>query len=1186
MNNSSILEINLLGPVEITANGRPLTITRKIERALLYILAGKHSAISRTAIIDMIWPDDDTLDTRAALRTALSRLRKALPDREFLITEMDQVSLDLDRSRVDHHAFSTYYQSLKNLLSIYQENRPLPSQICEQIKNAIDLWHGETFIMGDDLTNYPEVENWRKFTARLLVRQRQLLERRLAAHYYAAGQLDLALNLYVELSRAELADVSFHITVIDILTKLGRLQNAIDYCDGLEHRYEHTYNAPLPDALLKRCEYAKILFDTSQARSRQDWPVPFTMNLQFVGRQSELQMLRQMYFRGGLVEIKGLMGSGKTRLVQELYQTLKPTPKLMYAPSHERENTLPLAPIVHCLRRHIPDDFWPDLLPIWVNHLSILLPELSEISNNREPFISEKLPTGKQRLFDALLQTFTLVSKKYGRILFFLDDAQWADKQTLQVLDYFFNHEFFNQHGLLIIATRVEESNAALEDMVDNLHKIPTVESLTINGLSPTDLRDLAQQALNDSPPPSFIDQLFRETNGNPFIALEIIRSLLESDADLNQFSTQTNLPLPQNVQALIRRRLNRLDPKAQHHLQCAAVLGDDFSLELLQAIADLNDFSNADLFNPLIQSGFVQQTEDENPQILDFHFVHEKLREVVLKETPPPQLKILHRRAAKILEKGKQASTNAAIIAGHFMAGGDIINAFKWYLNAADHAYALGAQEDTLHAYQKAELLYQNAPLLLFENRDAVRLYQSWSRFAYETYQYSMAEETAIKLLNIGEKEGDPYLIGIAHIALAEACFLRFEFDTGLMLLEKAHENLKLVDDQNGMILVYDRKSKFFWWKMQFEACRQAAHQVLALVKASKEVTTELQRLSLSAEIAICLSYYAQGEAKKCLELATLIQQTYNDRLGPIEKIRILYTLGYAHLVSANYKQSIECFQKALEFSTSMNSVLIIEVCLYRLAKAELLLGKLDQAFEHASKALEYGEKYDHHHAIVSANMILGSIFSNLENNERALHYNRVAQIRESFSTTSFYGIENEIQLAISLIKTGKYAEAKELINSTKITTQKFGVGQHYIRSLLIDQQFDIMSKNFDAANLKISSAIHLAKEKGIPYHLLWGQLGQVDLLFTLGQHEFVSQIIKEIIQKSQSLNTPFLTLSVLCLSAKIQRVNPALVEGINIQGIFDDLMHHLEANAQSDPLKTEFQKAKALWRKKIRPQ
>ncbi len=423
--------------------------------------------------------------------------------------------------------------------------------------------------------------------------------------------------------------------------------------------------------------------------------------------------------------------------------------------------------------------------------------------------------------------------------------------------------------------------------------------------------------------------------------------------------------------------------------------------------------------------------------------------------------------------------------------------------------------REDVIHAYQKAELLYKNAPLHAFTNQDAVRLYQPWSRYAYEAYNYALAEETAVKLLNIGEKEGDPLLIGMAHIALSEACFLRFEFDVGLNLLEKALENLQRAEDQFGIILVYIRQAVLYWWKLQFEESRQTARQALTLINSYGELTPQLQQLSLNAEHVIGVSYYAQGEAKQCLEAANAIKQKYTKNLGPSEKTRIYYIQGYAHLISANYEQCIEDLTLSYDLANASNRMLIIEVSLYKLANAKLISGKLDQAYEHASKALEYGEKYDHIHAIVSANVILGSIFSNLENEERALQYFRVAQVRESFSSTSLHGIENEIQMAISFSKSGRIAEAKALIDSIKKLTLKFGIWQHYIRSLLIDQQFDLMSQNFDAANQKISSAIQLAQDKGIPYHLLWGKLAQASLFFLQGQGEFAAQNINEIIQK-----------------------------------------------------------------------
>jgi len=1186
MIDSPILEISLLGPVEIHLNGQPITIKRKIERALLYILAGKHTIVSRTTLIDMIWPSEESIDTRAALRTALSRLRRALPDPDFLLTEMDQVRLDINRCRVDLHLFTNAYQSLKNLLSVYKENHPLPTQIKHQIEEALDLWHGDTFLMGDDLSKYPAIYQWQESINRKLTKQRRFLKRRLAAHYYAAGQLDSALMLYIELSREEIADVSFHLTVLDILTKLGRLQVAIDYCDSLEVRYEQTYNAPLPDELLKRCEYTKILFGNSQSQAQNEWPIQLTMNLSFIGRQSELTCLRQMYFRGGLVEIKGEMGCGKTRLVQELYQTLRPQPMLLFAPSYERENTLPLAPIVHCLRHSVPKNFWSKLKPIYASQISILLPELSEGVNNNEQVTNQQVPTGKQYLFDALLNTFIQISKTYGRILFFLDDAQWADTQTLQVLDYFFNHKYFDKHGLLIIAARTEESNNALENMLDNLYRTSTVEILSINGLNPRELRDLAQQAINDSPPPSFIDQLYRETNGNPFIALEIIRNLLDTQTDLNLFSPEKSLPLPVSVRALIRRRLNRLDENTQYLLQCAAVLGDYFSYNLLKAIANLKKLSDSGLVNALIDSGFIQQAERENRKILDFHFKHEKLRQVILKETPPALLKILHLRVAKVLENIPEASTKSAITAGHYLAGGDIVNAFSCYIEAAQYAWSLGANDEVTHAYKSAELLINNASKQVFSKQDAVRLYKSWSNFAYESYQYALAEDTALKLLSIGEKEGDPQIKGLSQIILSEACFLRYEFDIGLKFLNKAYENLSLVDDKYGMIQVCIRQSVLYWWKIQFEESLKAAKQALAYIKTFRSnKNPELQRLNLNAERLLSMNYYSKGEAKKSLDIAKHIKQKYTENLSPSDKIRIFYTLGFAHLISANFDQSIHNLEKSLDLSTALNRPLIMEVSLYTIAKAELICGMLDKAYEHAIKAKKMGEEFNDIHAIVSANMILGCIFRILQNNERAKQYFRVAQLRDSFSTTSLYGLENNIELAIALSKTGGFSEARLLIQTIINKTRESGIWTHYIKASLIDQYFNLQHSSLDEVNEKIASSIQLAEDKELPYQLFWGQLIRANLNIIQGSYHPAATEIKELIRKSQVLKAPLITLAAVRLAARIRQNNADHVNDIDIERIFDDLMRYLEDNTQSEPLKTELGKAKAIWRKEISP-
>jgi len=103
------LKIQLLGPVEIKFDDKPLKIRRRIERAILYFLATEHKPVSRTKLIDLLWPDGEQTDPRASLRTALSRLRRELPDPDMITTELDQVGLNLDRCEIDIEAFEKHY---------------------------------------------------------------------------------------------------------------------------------------------------------------------------------------------------------------------------------------------------------------------------------------------------------------------------------------------------------------------------------------------------------------------------------------------------------------------------------------------------------------------------------------------------------------------------------------------------------------------------------------------------------------------------------------------------------------------------------------------------------------------------------------------------------------------------------------------------------------------------------------------------------------------------------------------------------------------------------------------------------------------------------------------------------------------------------------------------------------------
>ena len=109
-------------------------------------------------MIDLFWSNKDGLDQRGALRTALSRLRKQLPDPNWIVSELDQVWIRANILQIDVFEFEYQFLNLHHTLSTFQENIALPHQMVNQIQEVLAMWQGDTFIEGDDLSIYPEFE--------------------------------------------------------------------------------------------------------------------------------------------------------------------------------------------------------------------------------------------------------------------------------------------------------------------------------------------------------------------------------------------------------------------------------------------------------------------------------------------------------------------------------------------------------------------------------------------------------------------------------------------------------------------------------------------------------------------------------------------------------------------------------------------------------------------------------------------------------------------------------------------------------------------------------------------------------------------------------------------------------------------------------------------------------------------
>ncbi len=496
---------------------------------------------------------------------------------------------------------------------------------------------------------------------------------------------------------------------------------------------------------------------------------------------------------------------------------LNPKPKLFYAACQESQHALPLSPLIHCLRRDVPAEVWERLDSHWLERLCVLLPELSIYCEDSEISLQANFFTGEQNLFDAIHHALILTAETFGRLFFIFDDAQWADRYTFQAINYLTGEGFFDRYGLLTIVARTLEPNNDLQDFLARINRKNPVTTISLTGLDQKELTDLAEQVLGEPPPNFLMEKLYKETHGNPFVTLEFIREIQNSQENIENFGPSSELLLPATIQALVIKRLNHFDELSREILLVGAVLGNDFTLETLHKLLNESKEAVVASVDKLIGFGFLVVDPQEHSRTRHLQFTHEKIKDVVLRESSTLQRQHLHEQVAEILSESDQSETNAAVIANHFLSGSQISKAFKWLLKAAQYDWTLGARDEVLRNFEKAEGLIRNPADSLITREQTIHLYRLWIEFAYQSNQIAMLEKLGVKLQYLGEHDPDPLVLGISQIALSNACFLRNEFEPGYDLIQNALDNLEKTDHPRLYCQALYRKGALSWWLLKF---------------------------------------------------------------------------------------------------------------------------------------------------------------------------------------------------------------------------------------------------------------------------------------------------------------------------------------------------------------------------------
>lgn len=637
------MEFNILGPVEARIVGLAVDLgTRKTRTLLALLVLHPRECVSIERLADALWPGAPPAHPDAALYSYISRLRAALGDeRTRLATHAPGYVLHAGDDEIDARAFERRLAEARVDLA-----RGEVGGAADSLRAGLRLFRGAPL---SDVAGVPVLD---QEAERLTQLRLDATEHRIDADLALARHGELVPELEALVVAHPLRE-QFRRQLMLSLYQSGRQVDALRAYESLR-RYLADELGVEPAPATRQLE-ARLLVHDAGLDGHAEAPVPEAMPARasnampfpralaavrtgpFVGRTASRRWLGGEA-TAGLMLVAGEPGIGKTRLVAEAaHDEWRAGAAVWFGRCSERR-LWPYAPFAEALDAVLDDAATASMLarsPNDLAELSQLIPDL----RRRVPGLGSpaRVDAGGARylLFRAVLQVMGLVAET-RRLLFVIDDLHWADPDTLALVAYL--AEAVRPGHTRVVATARDDELPADHPVVE-LQRERRLDAIRLRGLAPDEVGMLAAELAPGEVPSRLGDVLHHRTGGNPYFVCELLREHTTGAPE-----TGWSLAPTEGIRAIVQRRLVRLPDVVRRTLEAAAVVGDEFRVDMLVEVVGSDAHGHLDA---AAAAGLVRDIGEPGA----FAFAHAIIGDVVRDQIGPAARRRLHRLVGEAIE-------------------------------------------------------------------------------------------------------------------------------------------------------------------------------------------------------------------------------------------------------------------------------------------------------------------------------------------------------------------------------------------------------------------------------------------------------------------------------------------------------------------------------------------------------
>jgi TOMM system kinase/cyclase fusion protein len=444
-----------------------------------------------------------------------------------------------------------------------------------------------------------------------------------------------------------------------------------------------------------------------------------------VGRAEEVALLCRAWKlsregTGQTVLITGEAGIGKTRLSRELGL-------LIQAEDHiwlecrcmaDAQNSV-LRPFVDLLERRL--GYHMELsaedkarrLDDLLTHYGLdpaegmpLLAPLLGVPLERRYAPLDALPHRRRELTLRALSSLLVEMASDKPLLFVVEDLHWADPTSLALLGMLL--DAVPTLPMCVVLTARPAFNVPWRHV--------TVTRIQLGRLGATSAAAMIERLIGEHRLPSSVrEQILHRTDGVPLFIEELTRAVLESGVvqPMGESGTTppggTELEIPATLRDSLMARLDMLAPTAKVTAQLAAVLGREFALDQIRAVAPLEEDDLQRALDALVEAELVYRRRRINGDL--YTFKHALVQETAYDSLPKRTRKQYHARIAEVLEQGfgDLVRQRPEVLMSHYAEAGALPRAVEYACQAGRAALQRSANQEAI-AYAERGLGWLNA--------------------------------------------------------------------------------------------------------------------------------------------------------------------------------------------------------------------------------------------------------------------------------------------------------------------------------------------------------------------------------------------------------------------------------------------------------------------------------------------